>query len=90
MSNFKAQIPFENSDLIPFLSSETIEYHYGRHHCGYANTLNKLVKNTEYDGKPLEEIILKSRMMDDKVVYNNASQLFYTQITMKVRFYKLY
>jgi Fe-Mn family superoxide dismutase len=76
MSNFRAQIPFGNSDLIPFLSPETLEYHYGKHHCGYADTLNKLAENTEYEGKTLEEIIEKTRMMDKKV-YNNASQLFY-------------
>ena len=72
---FSAQIGYSEKVLEPFLSSETINFHYGKHHVGYANTLNNLIKDTEFQNLPLEEIIIKSRGRDQKI-FNNASQLF--------------
>ena len=58
---FSAQIGYSEKVLEPFLSSETINFHYGKHHVGYANTLNNLIKDTEFQNLSLEEIIIKSR-----------------------------
>jgi Fe-Mn family superoxide dismutase len=75
MNNFQAQITYENTELVPILSSETIDYHYGKHHCGYAKKLNALVKDTKYAHEPLKEIIIQSRDVDQEI-FNNAAQLF--------------
>jgi Fe-Mn family superoxide dismutase len=75
MANFKVQIPYESTDLVPVLSSETIDYHYGKHHSGYAKMLNSPIENTKYANKTLEEIIVQLRRFDQKI-FNNASQLF--------------
>jgi Fe-Mn family superoxide dismutase len=69
----QAQIAYE--DLAPVLSKETMDYHYGKHHCGYANTLNSLIKNTKFANLSLEEIIIESRGVDQKI-FNNAAQIF--------------
>jgi Fe-Mn family superoxide dismutase len=76
MNNYEAYIPYENTELAPILSSETIDYHYGKHHCGYAKTLYSLIENTEsIVGKSLEEFIVQSRGVNQKI-FNNAAQLF--------------
>ncbi|MDR1983044.1 MAG: superoxide dismutase [Holosporaceae bacterium] len=75
MNIFQAQIAHKNTELIPILSSEAIDYHYGKHHCGYAKTLNSLIENTKFADKTLEEIIVQSRGVDGKI-FNNAAQLF--------------
>ncbi|GHU14229.1 superoxide dismutase [Alphaproteobacteria bacterium] len=75
MNNFQAQIAHKNTDLVSVLSTETIDYHYGRHHCGYAKTLNTLVENSKFEDKDLVEIICQSRGVDQKI-FNNAAQLF--------------
>ena len=72
---FSAQIEYSEKELEPFLSSETINFHYGKHHIGYANTLNSLIKNTEFQELSLEQIIIKSRDNQQKI-FNSASQLF--------------
>ena len=72
---FLAKIEHKYIDFEPFLSSESVECHYSKHHSGYANNLNELIKGTLFDGLPLEEIIIKSRGVNQKV-FNNASQLF--------------
>ncbi|MDR0580634.1 MAG: superoxide dismutase [Holosporaceae bacterium] len=75
MNNFQAQIAHKNTDFVPILSIETIDYHHGKHHCGYAKTLNSLIENTKFADKDLAEIICQSRGIDQKV-FNNAAQLF--------------
>ncbi|MDR2629063.1 MAG: superoxide dismutase [Puniceicoccales bacterium] len=76
MTIFKAQIPYDsNTSLVPILSTETLDYHYGKHHVGYAKTLQTLVDGTDFAGRSLEEIIAASRGKNQKI-FNNASQLF--------------
>lgn len=43
--------------LEPYLSQETLEYHYGKHHKAYIDNLNGLILGTVYENMPLEEII---------------------------------
>jgi len=63
-------LPYAENALEPHISAETLQYHYGKHHAAYVNNLNNLIKDTEYEGMSLEDIILKS----DGGVFNNAAQ----------------
>jgi Fe-Mn family superoxide dismutase len=36
-------LPYDKNALEPFISQETIEYHYGKHHQSYVDNLNKLM-----------------------------------------------
>ncbi len=63
-------LPYAQDALAPYISAETLEYHYGKHHAAYVNNLNKLIAGTEYENMPLEEIILKSTGS----LFNNAAQ----------------
>lgn len=64
-------LPYAYGALEPYLSPETIEYHYGAHHKGYYYKLNELVSGTPYDGLSLEEIVATAPTGD---LYNNAAQ----------------
>lgn len=72
---FSAEIQYSEKSLEPILSAETINFHHGKHHAGYANTLNSLTEGTEFQNLSLEQIIVKSRGAQPKI-FNNASQLF--------------
>lgn len=65
-------LPYKLDALEPHLSAETLQYHYGKHHQKYVNTLNELADGTEYQTMELEEII---RQADGKI-YNNAAQIW--------------
>lgn len=65
-------LPYDKKALVPFISEETLEYHYGKHHQTYVNTLNNLIPGTEFEGKPLEEIIKNS----SGGIFNNAAQVW--------------
>lgn len=66
------KLPYALNALEPYLSQETLEYHYGKHHQAYVNKLNTLIPNTEFENKTLEEIIKKS----SGGIFNNAAQIW--------------
>jgi Fe-Mn family superoxide dismutase len=65
-------LPYPKNALAPTMSEETLEYHYGKHHQAYVTNLNNLIKGTEYENLPLEEIIKKS----SGGVFNNSAQVW--------------
>jgi Fe-Mn family superoxide dismutase len=65
-------LPYDMDALEPYLSAETFEYHYGKHHKTYVDTLNSLVQDTPQASQSLEEVILGS----DGKVFNNAAQVW--------------
>jgi Fe-Mn family superoxide dismutase len=66
------QLPYEPSALAPYISAETLSYHYGKHHAGYVNKLNTLIEGTEFADQSLEYIIMRA----DNAIFNNAAQVY--------------
>jgi len=66
------KLPFEMNALEPYISSETLEYHYGKHHAAYVNNLNKLVAGTKFENASLEEIIKSA----EGGIFNNGAQVW--------------
>ena len=71
-------LPFAENALEPVISARTISFHYGKHHQGYVNNLNKLLANSELAGLPLEKIITSTTAGKPNVaaVFNNAAQVW--------------
>ena len=68
-------LPYADNALEPIISAKTIGFHYGKHHKGYVDNLNKQVAGTEFANLPLEKIITKTAGKADKVtIFNNAAQ----------------
>lgn len=65
-------LPYSKNALEPYISQETLEYHYGKHHNAYVTNLNKLIAGTEFESMTLEEIIKKS----SGGIFNNAAQVW--------------
>src|SRR5687768_10927162 len=42
-------LPYALDALQPHISRETLEYHYGKHHQTYINTLNDMIRGTEFE-----------------------------------------
>ncbi len=66
------ELPYEQTALEPYISAETISYHYGKHHAGYVNKLNSLIEGTEYEDKPLDYIVQYAH----DAIFNNAAQIY--------------
>ncbi len=70
-----AYLPYAEDALEPIISAKTIGFHYGKHHKGYVDTLNKLITGTEFANMTLEKIILQTAGKAEKTtVFNNAAQ----------------
>jgi len=64
-------LPYEIDALEPFLSAETLTYHYGRHHKSYIDALNRLVAaDRRLTGKSLVDLI----QTQAGPVFQNAAQ----------------
>jgi len=63
-------LDYSKDALVPYMSAETFEYHYGKHHQGYISKLNASVDGTKYASMSLEDIILHGEAKD----FNNAAQ----------------
>jgi Fe-Mn family superoxide dismutase len=69
------RLPYAEDALAPVISARTIEFHYGKHHKTYVDTLNKLIAGTELANQPLEAIVRASAGKPDKSkIFNNAAQ----------------
>ena len=49
-------LPYAMDALDPILSANTLGFHYGKHHKGYVDNLNRLLAGNELAGLPLEKI----------------------------------
>ncbi|ORX44358.1 superoxide dismutase [Piromyces finnis] len=70
-------LPYSLNALAPFISEETLRYHYGKHHQTYVNNLNNLLlqkENVEFVNKPLEDIIKNKSVSAG--LFNNAAQIW--------------
>lgn len=65
-------LPWAPDALEPFISKQTIEFHYGKHHQTYVNNLNNLIPGTSFENASLEEIILKA----EGGIFNNGAQVW--------------
>ena len=41
MTHTQAPLPYAMDALEPYMSQETLEYHYGKHHTTYVDNLNR-------------------------------------------------
>ena len=65
-------LPYARDALEPYMSGETLDYHYGKHHKGYVDKLNSLISGTEFGDASLEELVAESA----GEIFNNAAQVW--------------
>lgn len=68
------ELPFEKDALEPYISARTVEVHYEKHHKGYFEKLNQIVKGTPDEKRTLTEIVAGGPEKAGKGVYNVAAQ----------------
>jgi len=68
-------LPYAENALEPVITAKTMSFHYGKHHKGYVDNLNKLIAGTEYADLSLEKIITSTVGQPEKTaIFNNAAQ----------------
>ncbi|MBM4256867.1 MAG: superoxide dismutase [Deltaproteobacteria bacterium] len=70
-------LPYAENALAPVISANTISFHYGKHHKGYVDNLNKMIDGTELEKASLEQIVKSTAGATDKQgIFNNAAQIW--------------
>ena len=68
-------LPYAENALEPIITAKTMSFHYGKHHKGYVDNLNKLVAGTEFAVLTLEKIITSTAGKPERAaIFNNAAQ----------------
>ena len=68
-------LPWADNALEPFISKNTIGFHYGKHHKTYVDKLNELIAGKPEADMPLEDIVRKTVGDPKKVeILHNAQQ----------------
>jgi len=68
-------LPYAENALEPIISAKTMSFHYGKHHKGYVDNLNKLIAGTEFADLSLEKIITSAAGLPERIaIFNNAAQ----------------
>ncbi len=68
-------LPYDYAALEPHIDEQTMRLHHDKHHQAYVDKANGALEGTEWDGKPIEEVIksLDSLPADKQgVVRNNG------------------
>lgn len=70
------KLPWPEDALQPTISSNTIGFHYGKHHRGYVDNLNKLLADApDLAELSLEDLIRSTAANPNRVaIFNNAAQ----------------
>jgi Fe-Mn family superoxide dismutase len=79
------KLPYAEDALEPIISKETVGLHYGKHHKGYVDNLNKLIEGTTFEDMSLEDIVRESfsAFKNNQTcegrgdpIFNNAAQVY--------------
>ena len=61
------ELPYPYDALEPTIDEQTMRIHHGKHHQAYVDNLNKALDGTEWDGRPIEQVLANlSSLPDDK------------------------
>jgi Fe-Mn family superoxide dismutase len=68
-------LPYPNNALEPNIDAKTMEIHHDKHHAAYIAKVNEAIAGTEWDNKPIEELVRNIEKVPEKirgVVRNNG------------------
>ena len=68
-------LPYDYGALEPHIDEETMHVHHDKHHQAYVDNANKALQGTEWEDRPVEEVLQSLDSLPDQIratVRNNA------------------
>src|SRR5918997_3120521 len=50
-------LPYDYDALEPHIDAQTMQIHHDKHHQAYVDKVNAALEGTDFDGKPIEEVL---------------------------------
>jgi Fe-Mn family superoxide dismutase len=69
-------LPYAKDALQPHMSSETLDYHHGKHHKAYVDKTNGMLGEKGLEGASLTAVIKAAKDKGDKGLFNNSAQIW--------------
>ncbi|WHQ47115.1 MAG: superoxide dismutase [Candidatus Midichloria sp.] len=70
-------LPYAKNALEPIISTNTLSFHYDKHHQTYVTNLNNLIKDRHFSSLSLEDIIKETaNEIAEIAIFNNAAQVW--------------
>jgi superoxide dismutase, Fe-Mn family len=69
-------LPYAKDALQPHMSSETLDYHHGKHHKAYVDKTNGMLGEKGLEGASLIDVIKAAKDKGDKGLFNNSAQIW--------------
>jgi len=69
-------LPYAKDALAPHISSETLDFHHGKHHKAYVDKANSLVEGTAHASASLEDVIKTSWAEKNMGLFNQVAQIW--------------
>ncbi len=69
------ELPFAKDSLAPHMSSETLDFHHGKHHNAYVVKGNELLEEAGVDADSLEELVKRCAEKGGPL-FNNVGQCY--------------
>ena len=77
MTIYLSELPYAENALEPFVTRQTIQFHYHKHHAGYVQKVNELIAGTDLENQSLEDIVLASAQNPNlKGLFNQSAQVW--------------
>ena len=75
---YLSPLPYNKNDLEPYMSAQTLDFHYDKHHRTYLDNLNNLIKDIpDFQDKSLDDIVLSTwQTPQHTAIFNNAAQVW--------------
>ena len=68
-------LPYAEDALDPYISAKTMGFHYGKHHKGYVEKLNKAVEGKKFAEMKLEQVVAEAaKDPSTSAIFNSAAQ----------------
>ena len=69
-------LPFSADALGSFMSSETLDYHHGKHHKAYVDKTNAMLAQQDCASGSLVEVIRAAKKCGNELLYQNSAQIW--------------
>jgi len=71
------ELPYAKDSLAPYMSAETLEFHWGKHHRAYVTKTNGFIEEkADLKGASLVDVIRAAKQGGDNKLFNNSAQLW--------------
>lgn len=70
------ELPYAKTAFGEIISSQTFDYHHGKHHKAYVDKTNGMIADADLEGKSLSEVIRAAKDKGNKGLFNNAAQVW--------------